>query len=188
MTKTGFQNIFPVPIYTAFLDNKLADEIEDLVVPRLSNLEQVPSQKTDYFLKDKIVSPEELSTFFYNIDPVISDYSNQSNINRSNNIEYWVQDYSKNESHSSHAHGNALISGVYYIRANNNAGSLKFTNPNPLFINTDLKEGPKNEVNFEIKPQKGLLVLFPGWLLHEVLGSSIDNCTRTCLAFNLLKQ
>ena len=151
MTKTGFQNIFPVPIYTAFLDNKLADEIEDLVVPRLSNLEQVPSQKTDYFLKDKIVS-------------------------------------SKNESHSSHAHGNALISGVYYIRANNNAGSLKFTNPNPLFINTDLKEGPKNEVNFEIKPQKGLLVLFPGWLLHEVLGSSIDNCTRTCLAFNLLKQ
>ena len=187
MIKTGFQNIFPVPIYTILLDSKFADEIEDLIIPKLDNLEQVPSQKTDYFLKDKIVSPEELSTFFYNIDPIISDYSNQSNINRSNNINYWVQDYSKNEFHSSHVHGDSLISGVYYVRANSNAGSLKFTNPNPLFSVTDLKENNKDEVNFEIKPQKGLLVLFPGWLLHETMASPIDNCIRTCLAFNLLK-
>ena len=185
MIKIGFQNIFPVPIYTAFLDSKLADEIEDLVVPRLDNLEQVPSQKTDYFLKDKIVSPEELSTFFYNIDPIISDYSNQSNINRSNNIEYWIQDYSKNESHSSHTHGDTLISGVYYVRANNNAGNLKFTNPNPLFNVTNLKESPKNEINFEIQPKKGLLILFPGWLLHETMASPMDDCVRTCLAFNI---
>jgi hypothetical protein len=187
MIKTGLQNIFPVPIYTTFLNSKLADEIEGLIVPRLNNLEQVPSQKTDFFLKDKIVSPEELFIFFHSINPIISDYSNQSNISRSNNINYWIQDYSKNEFHSSHNHGDSLISGVYYIRANNNAGSLKFTNPNPLFSVTDLKENSKNEVNFEIKPQKGLLVLFPSWLLHETMASSRDNCIRTCLAFNLLK-
>ena len=188
MIKTGFQNIFPVPIYTVFLDNKLADEMEDLIVRRLNNLEQVPSQKTDYFLKERIVSFEELSPFFNYINPIISDYSNQSNINRSNNIEYWMQDYSKNEFHSSHTHADTLISGVYYVRANNNAGNLKFTNPNPLFSVTDLKEGGKNETNFEIKPQKGLLVLFPGWLLHETMASPMDDCIRTSLVFNIYKK
>tara|TARA_B110000285_G_C14861479_1_gene484777 strand:- start:184 stop:747 length:564 start_codon:yes stop_codon:yes gene_type:complete len=186
MIKRGLQNIFSVPIYTTFLDIKLADEIERLVISRLNNLEQVLSQKTDFFLKEKIISPEELSSFFHYVDPIISKYSNESNINRSNTINYWIQDYSKNESHSSHTHGGNRISGVYYIRANSSAGNLKFTNPNPLFNTTDLKEpNVKNEINVEIPPQKGLLVLFPGWLLHETLASLKEDCIRTCLAFNV---
>tara|TARA_R110001606_G_scaffold291492_1_gene439370 strand:- start:277 stop:831 length:555 start_codon:yes stop_codon:yes gene_type:complete len=182
----GLQNIFSVPIYTTFLDTLLVNEIEKLTISRLNNLEQVPSQKTDFFLKERIISSEELSSFFHCIDPIISEYSNESNINRSNNITYWIQDYSKNESHSSHTHGESRISGIYYIRANSSAGNLKFTNPNPLFSTTDLKEyNVKNELNFEIKPQKGLLILFPGWLLHEVLASPKKDCVRTSLAFNV---
>ena len=182
----AFQNIFPVPIYTTILDNKIVEYMKNLIIPRLSNLEQVPSQKTDFF-KSKIISPEELSPFFSSIKSSIKDYSIKSNLFLPSNLNYWVQDYSQNESHSSHTHGEATISGVYYVRANQYAGSLKFTNPNPLFNVTNFNDGAKNEINFEVTPQKGLLVLFPGWLLHEAMASPNKDCIRTCLAFNLIK-
>ena len=183
----GFQDIFPVPIYTTFLDNKLVEDLEKLVTPRLHNLTLGEEQKTDYHSKDKILSPEELSEFFHYIDPIITDYSNKSNLKRSNNINYWVQDYEKNNKHSLHAHGDSYISGVYYLRANENAGELSFFNPNPIYTITEFLNGPKNEIYFPVKPLKGLLVLFPGWLSHEALPSSNDGCIRTCLAFNYEK-
>lgn len=183
----GLQNIFSIPIYTTFLDNKLVEDLEKLVMPKLHNLTLGEEQKTDYYLKDKILSPEELSDFFYYIDPITTDYSNKSNLKRSNNINYWVQDYKENDKHSLHAHGDAFISGVYYLRANENAGELRFSNPNPLYTITDFLNGPQNKIYFSVKPSKGLLVLFPGWLSHEVIPSNHNNCIRTCLAFNYNK-
>ena len=46
----------------------------------------------------------------------------------------------------------------------------------------------ENESNIfvDIKPERGLLVLFPSWLLHEVLPGNKEKCIRTCLAFNLI--
>ena len=182
----GFQNIFPVPIYTTILDNKIVEYMENLIIPRLSDLEQTPSQKTDFF-KSKIISPEELSPFFSSIKSSVKDYSIKSNLFLPSKINYWVQDYSKNESHALHAHGDSYISGVYYVRANRNAGALRFTNPNPLFTITSFNEGPKEAVYYKINPQEGLLVLFPGWLSHEAISTTEEDCIRTCLAFNIFK-
>ena len=182
----GLQNIFPVPIYTTILDNKVVEYMENLVIPKLNGLEQHPSQKTDFF-KSKIVSPKEISPFFSSIKNYINDYSFKSNLFTSSKINYWIQDYSKYESHELHAHGDSYISGVYYVRANKNAGALRFTNPNPLFTITAFNGDPKEEIYYEIHPQEGLLVLFPGWLSHEVIPSLEEDCIRTCLAFNLQK-
>ena len=183
----GLQNIFSVPIYTTFLNREIIEGVENLIIPRLNNLELSKEQKTDYFKKDKIATSKELSSFFYHIDPIISKYSNSSNLKRSSNYYYWIQDYSKNEFHHLHAHGDSYISGVYYIRANKNAGALKFTNPNPLFSITSFNDNPKEEIYYKVKPQKGLLVLFPGWLSHEAIPSLEKDCIRTCLAFNIFK-
>eukprot|EP01050_Picozoa_sp_SAG11_P059543 SAG11_NODE_38645_length_251_cov_1.013158_1_plen_51_part_10 len=49
------KNIFSIPIYVSFVDKIIADEIEELVVPRLSYLEKKGNVKTDYFSK-KIVN------------------------------------------------------------------------------------------------------------------------------------
>ena len=74
-----------------------------------------------------------------------------------------------------------------YLRANENAGDLRFLNPNPLYTITNFLNGPQNNIYFSIKPLKGLLVLFPGWLSHEAIPSNYDNCIRTCIAFNYYK-
>ena len=182
----GLQNIFPVPIYTTILDNKVVEYMENLITPRLRDLDQNISQKTDFY-KSRIASPNELSPFFDYINSSLQDYSTKSNIKLFDKIEYWIQDYSYKEYHGAHTHLQSPISGIYYIRSESNPGNLRFTNPNPLFNVTSFNEGPKEAICFEIKPQKGLLVLFPGWLLHEALASTDPNCIRTCLAFNLRK-
>jgi hypothetical protein len=182
----GLQNIFPVPIYTTLLDSDIIKYMEDLIIPKLDNLDKITTRKTDFF-KPRIVSYKDLSPFLSSLKNPLTDYSLKSNLLLPSNLEYWVQDYSKNESHLLHAHGDSVISGVYYVRASKNAGVLKFSNPNPLFTVTNFKEGPKEEIYYSIKPQRGLLVLFPSWLSHEVIPSLEEDCIRTCLAFNLKK-
>jgi len=62
------------------------------------------------------------------------------------------------------------VSGVFYISCESNSGNLYFR-----------KEG---EVDVEIMPQVGKLVLFEPWMPHGVRKNSSDR-ERLSLAFNL---
>ena len=48
------------------------------------------------------------------------------------NIKFWIQDYLHDHTHYRHTHGTDFLSGVYYIRANNDPGGIRFHNPNPF--------------------------------------------------------
>jgi len=180
----GLQNIFSTPIFTEKLNSKLTTQLEELIVPRLKLLYKNHEHFTDYNLRDKIVNPEEINEFLSTIDYLAGLYSHQSNVFKPNKINYWIQDYHKSHSHAIHAHGDACISGVFYLRANKNAGELRLHNPNPFYSITRLNNMDPNPMHYQIKPFKGLLVLFPGWLSHEVISSNNDNCVRTVIAFN----
>jgi hypothetical protein len=58
----GLQNIFPVPIYTHFVPQYIADKMEEIITPRLPNLELNINVNTDFF-KEKIVFQRN-KTFF----------------------------------------------------------------------------------------------------------------------------
>jgi hypothetical protein len=66
---------------------------------------------------------------------------------------------------------------VYYIKATGNEGNLRLINP----LTYDKFVG---DSNFEIIPVTGKLVLFPGWLKHQILQNNSLN-ERISLAFNL---
>jgi hypothetical protein len=66
---------------------------------------------------------------------------------------------------------------VYYIKATGNEGNLRLINP----LTHDKFVG---DLDFEITPITGKLVLFPGWLKHQVLQNNSTN-ERISLAFNL---
>ncbi|MGB0404788.1 MAG: putative 2OG-Fe(II) oxygenase [Fusobacterium sp.] len=183
----GFNQIFSTPIFTSIVNSKVVKYMEELIIPRLNSLEHYTEYSTDFFQKEKITNFKELLPFFTSIDNTIDEYSKFSNLKRSKKVQYWVQDYKKNQLFPSHAHGNKYISGVYYIKANENAGSLRFFNANPICrIENILDEKNESNIFVDIKPEKGLLVLFPSWLLHEVLPGNKEECIRTCLAFNLI--
>lgn len=73
-----------------------------------------------------------------------------------------------------HTHTDSYLSGVIYLSIPptdyqiKNAGDLLFTGTNPLYI----------------KPEKGLMVLFPSYLPHETIPYQ-SNAKRICIAFNV---
>jgi len=183
----GFQNIFSVPIFTTFINNKTADFVENLITSRIDRLKKIGYVSTDFYEKEKIVKVDEIFQLTKEITKHLNEFSDKTGLYLGNKIDYWIQNYTIGENHPIHAHTGSSISGVYFIRANKHAGELKFLNINhpcyfakySNFKNKDL------DLHYSIKPQKGLLVLFPSYLFHEALPSENKDVVRTSLAFNV---
>ena len=180
------KNIFPTPILIHTINEELADKIENLVVPKLCNLDYNGEQYSDFF-KEKIVKPEEISDLLNEIYSLANIFWTNTGYSKSTNINYWIQDYKPNDTHFLHNHGSDFLSGVYWIRANKDAGSLEFTSPNPsTYLGFDFlieKSTPYTIKTYSITPEKGKLVLFPSTLFHNVSKGG-SNCIRTSFAFN----
>jgi len=67
-------------------------------------------------------------------------------------VEAWSIIYENNDYTKLHNHILTPYSFVYYVKSDTNASPLRFP-----------------ECNFEIKPEEDLLIIFPGYLFHEVL-------------------
>lgn len=82
-----------------------------------------------------------------------------------------------------------LLSGAFYVRADENSGEIKFVDERvaskyvilapfikrPNHLSADM---------FQIKPKRGTLVMFPSWLRHSVNPSKSD-AERISISFNL---
>eukprot|EP00466_Bigelowiella_natans_P019867 jgi/Bigna1/75889/fgenesh1_pg.37_\ len=90
----------------------------------------------------------------------------------------WASVHTGESIHQPHNSGNAMIGGVFYARVPENSGKLVFFDPRgkspvvPFMDETDPLPIPPFHNVFEVDPQEGLLVLFPGWLYHQVRPST----------------
>ena len=180
----GLQNLFSTPLYTHFIPQTLADKMEEIIVPRLSDLEFDTNVNTDFFKNNNIISLNEIKPFLDYLNLIVNLYSQESNIAYKKLEKFWIQDYQTSHSHGLHCHPLSTISGTYYIRANSYSGNLKFHNPNP-YMDMEVPLNPNiQQTYYNIKPKKGLLVLFPSWLKHEILPSFNKDVIRTSFSFN----
>ena len=179
-----FLNSFSTPIYINYLDKNSANNVEEIITPKLSKLEFKGNTNTDYF-SNKIISKNELPELFNFINNELDYYSQTTTIQKGEYFQYWTQDYKSNQSQGFHQHPGCTISGVYFIRANN-AGPIQFKSPNPYMEFTQWNDSSSIDkfTYFNVEPTKGMLILFPSWLFHQVLPSSNPECIRTSLAFN----
>jgi uncharacterized protein (TIGR02466 family) len=98
----------------------------------------------------------------------------------------WLNFNPKNTSHTKHCHRNSIISGVFYLVANENTGNINFFNKqqeNSMIVN---KPETYNRYNYEyvyFTPKAGQLFLFPSWISHSVDKNTSD-VDRISLAFN----
>ena len=81
-----------------------------------------------------------------------------------------------------HKHGFSDISGVYYYRTNGSDGDIFFETP--VTETGCSKFWMNHSLTFSIPPEKGLILLFPGWLSHGVRTNTTDN-QRISLSFNI---
>ena len=183
MSNIGFQNLFSIPIFTTFINKKVSDNIENIFLSKLPQLKLQGNNYTDFFSNNKIFKLNEISFLLKELNIHIINFSKETEIQIGNQIDYWVQDYKTDNFHSYHAHPKSSISGIYYIRANQNSGPVEFINPNPYEYFFNLTQ--RQKLSHKIYPQKGLLVLFPSYLFHNVIPSNHKDVVRTSFVFNV---
>jgi len=95
----------------------------------------------------------------------------------------WINLTSKNQGQNWHQHDDAVISGVYYYATNECDGDLIFKTPNPFVSIEFFPTGGIVNKHYSVKPKKGKIVLFPGWLEHKVEQNQTSS-TRISISFN----
>lgn len=87
----------------------------------------------------------------------------------------WTSVHTPASVHEPHNTQDSLVGGVYYVRVPEGSGRLGLLDPRGTWPGhaptTDLPKPPFHHT-LELEPQEDLLVLFPGWLVHEVLPAS----------------
>jgi len=184
---TELHRIFPTIILTNTVDSGIADKVENLFLERVQDLPANHEQYSDYSSEEnkifdvKIDLPELFDCILLAKDEFVA----ATGINTTpNEFEMWTQDYRfKRQGHARHNHG-VGISGVYWIRTDENASPLVFHHPNPVIKLIPKKK--ETEFSYDTAnciPARGKLVLFPSWLDHEVPASLHDG-VRSCISFN----
>ena len=187
------------PIAILQLDENLANRIESIIVPQVKSLPVFKNLcATDYHvrkqedengdltaIKNQGICIEELiPEFCVKLQSYVQKYSEYSGIHYDKDRipNFWTQDYVEHSIHPLHNHGLNGISGTYYVRANKQAGPIKFKNPNTMLDYVRLND-KKMHSDVIVYPEKGKLILFPSYLKHEVVASNA-NAIRTSISFN----
>ena len=95
----------------------------------------------------------------------------------------WYMINNKNHYNSKHIHPNTWISGAYYLKIPTKESS-KLLFEDPVRV-----RGYTDECSYNIYAhgiEEGVLVLFPGWLYHEVPVNTSDK-DRVVISFNICK-
>ena len=104
-------------------------------------------------------------------------------------INMWTTIYPPGAFVPEHIHSNSFISGVFYSKAPEGCGDIVFHDPSwvakTMFLNTSKEPRfPYVETKHAVKPEEGLMVLFPSWLPHRSLPNT-SNEDRIIVSFNI---
>ena len=100
----------------------------------------------------------------------------------------WANYNNSSATKQPHPHADCTITGIYYVKGEEDTGDTVFMNPIAALPYVMKREAIKDYTNFtsseiNIHPKQGLLVLFPAWLMHYVLDNK-TNKDRMTIAFN----
>ena len=103
-------------------------------------------------------------------------------------VNLWGNVNGKGGSNDIHMHGNSFLSGVYYVKTPENCGSIRFIDPRPqVEVLIPEREEPLNRDDWprvQFKPTPGKLIIFPGYLQHQVFTNQSDEL-RISMSFNV---
>tara|TARA_R110002153_G_scaffold85912_3_gene213890 strand:- start:414 stop:1040 length:627 start_codon:yes stop_codon:yes gene_type:complete len=191
MTTVKYKNanihtLFPTPVYETYLDREIT-KIEENYINKVSTnlqentgnitsasktvLEGKPLKKLEKFFI------EHVNHYFDEIIHSCSDIKPYITLS-------WLNYTKENEYHHAHEHENSMVSGVFYVSADEN-DSIRFYKSGYQQIKPEVKEyNLWNSTSWYIPARTGKLILFPSWLSHSVDHKKGNN-VRISLAFNV---
>jgi len=180
-------SLFATPIYKTNIDRAFTKQELEFVNKQKKHCVKNKGNfntKNNYILNNK-----EFKNIKFFLDTCCNDYLHKV-ICPKNNVNLYITqsclNYTeKNQYHHKHNHPNSIISGVFYLNADNKNDTITFTNPNHVMqIKPDIKEhNIWNSETWWYPLETGQLILFPSTTKHQV-DIKKGNNTRVSLAFN----
>ena len=104
-------------------------------------------------------------------------------VDKSNNLDYniWTNVNEVGSKNVIHSHKTDAWAGIYYVQAEG-TGNLMFYNPANLL--NECKFNSPFIRNTGIQPKDGMLILWPGWIPHEVIENK-SNHQRINIAWGI---
>ena len=188
---------FPQPIFHYKVDNyeehneNLSKYIYDLYKEDekgLARSNQGGWHSKPFNLKEKNKAPFKVFSVIQNyVADVFKEYGWHYTPEKVNLTEMWAIINKKNNFNLEHTHPNNYLSAAYYVRAPENCGSFRISNPNQIArerIPLSDKKTVFNTNVAQIKPVEGDLLLFPAYLPHSV-GMNLSDEDRIVISFNI---
>lgn len=103
---------------------------------------------------------------------------------------FLINKVTKGGTHTKHAHPGSVISGCFYLKCDENSSPLLFSDPRDYYKyvfynqNTNPERPSSLSPDYYVPVKQGLILMWPGWLEHEV-PCSTDDSPRITIAFNL---
>jgi uncharacterized protein (TIGR02466 family) len=183
-------NIFPTPVYIVKRDLDLSPkedkDIEDVIKEGMHLNYNNSTTTNSYIFNSKLKDIKQFCEQHIKIyveqviNPTAEDldfYITQS----------WLNITKLGGSHHNHCHPNSIISGVFYISAEED-DTITLADPNfkaKQMILFDHKENNIwNSLNWIFPVNSNELILFPSWLNHEVKPNKKATTDRISLSFN----
>ena len=186
MIEPIIHGIFPTPIYISGLGRKLTSKENKFIQKTKRDVYKNDGNTTSndtYIFNNKI-----FNTLKKELEVIVQDYFNQilSTKNVSPYItQSWLNYTEKNQFHHKHRHPNSMVSGVFYIDADEKYDRIYFYNDKHSVIVPEVNEfNTFNSGSWFFPVKTGQLFLFPSSLEHMVETKKGSN-TRISLAFNV---
>ena len=186
---------FSTPIWATKIDNyeRVNSEMSSYINILQKNDPQgvLKSNFKGWHSKDFNIKDEQPKKFIESISKYINtaltdmnwDIDNQSVKIKS----VWAIINEQNAWNQKHHHSNSALSAAYYVAAYDKCGDIVFYDPRPAPVhNHPISKSPNNlnaTVN-SIKPEAGMLVLFPSYLEHSV-NTNLSDKKRIVISFNI---
>lgn len=111
--------------------------------------------------------------------PWLYDYLRDQNLGV---IEAWVNVNGPGSRNELHCHEKCQYTAVYFLTAPANSGQLVLKNP--ANVSNQCHPDAPNVQDILVEPLEGAIIVFPGWVPHEVWINSSEE-DRISIAFNL---
>jgi uncharacterized protein (TIGR02466 family) len=186
METLELHEIFSVPLFKQTL-NLNNEEIESYCLSlKEKNLGRSISNCGGWQSEGSTSIPFELQTLFDCVQASAETASQHMEMGSAVFGNWWVNINEYKDFNWFHVHPLSVLSGVYYVRAQENTGSINFVNPGPADWAWPSPVGYNkfNSSIWSMSPSTGVFYLFPSWLKHGVYPNMSKNETRISIAFN----
>ena len=140
----------------------------------------------DFYMKDE--QPKNfIEAIKNNINIAINDMGWDLNKQSAKIKSLWAIINEKDAWNQKHHHSNSDLSAAYYVSAHEKCGDIVFYDPRPAPVHNHPISKSANNLNAtvnSIKPEPGMLVLFPSYLEHSV-NPNLSNKKRIVISFNI---